>query len=172
MKRCTSTILCICETIFLLPKNPPLFILFCNHQRYFVIFLNGFWNIYYFLFLFIPCLFSCVFLPVLHFYTANYSFSFFGPTPSFQIPILCMFMPMFKECKSFSSISSSWHLNFYLLRCIFCACSRTNRMVLRVFSVFFFCFHTVPHALCFYYIGIREWSGKNYTSYWVSWQVG
>lgn len=63
MKYCTSTILCIYEIIFLLPKNPPLFILFCNHQRYFVIF-KLFLNIYYFLFLFIPCcslVFACLF---------------------------------------------------------------------------------------------------------------
>lgn len=125
-----------------------------------------------FLFLFIPCLFSCVFSPVLHFYIANYSFSFFGPTPSLWIPILCMFMPMFKEYKSVTSISSSWHLNLHLLRYIFCACSRINRRFLRVFTLFSYCFHTVLPALCFYYIVIREWSGKNHTSYWVSWQVG
>lgn len=125
-----------------------------------------------FLFLFIPCLLSRVFLPVLHFYIANYSFSFFGPTPSLWIPILCMFMPMFKECKSVTSIPSSWHLNLHLLRYIFSACSRINRRFLRVFTLFSYCFHTVLPALCFYYIVIREWSGKNHTSYWVSWQVG
>lgn len=131
-----------------------------------------FWTVFetfiMFLFLFIPCLFSCIFFPVLHLYTENYSFSFFGLTPSLLIPILCMFMPMFKECKSLTSIPSSWYLNLHLLRYILCAfiCGFES------FFHVFLCFHTVLHAQCFYYIGIREWSGKNHTSYWVSWQAG
>lgn len=42
------------------------------------------------------------------------------------------------------------------------------------FWEFFQCFPTVSTLffMCFYCTGIREWSGKNYTSYWVAWQVG
>lgn len=87
-----------------------------------------------FLFLFIPCLFSCIFFPVLHLYTENDSFSFFGLTPSLRIPILCMFMPNFKECKSLTSIPSSWYLNLHLLMYILSAfiCGFES------FSVFFY----------------------------------
>lgn len=46
-------------------------------------------------------------------------FLLFYSTPSFRIPILCMFMPLLKQSKSVSSIPSGWHLSLYLLTYIF-----------------------------------------------------
>lgn len=145
--------------MFLSPKCPHLFILFCNHQRYFVIFFEMFLKhlLYFFSFssflVFSFLIFTFILKIILSPFLALHLHS------KFQFyACLCQCLRSVSQLPLYpvAGISAYIFLDISFVLVF---------MVLRAFSVFSYCFDTVLHAQCFYCIRIRESCGKNHTSY-------